>query len=128
MELRKVLVVDDDPDARETVKFILEDKGFEVEEAFDGQMGIDAAKASKPDLIIMDAMMPKKDGYIACMEIKRDESLAQVPIVMLSGVEDHVRGETGAKNVKSSLDADEFLPKPIDPIKFIEIIDRLFDS
>jgi len=128
MEQRKALVVDDDPDARETVRFILEDKGFEVEEAYDGQMGVDAAKASRPDLIIMDAMMPKKDGYIACMEIKREESLAQVPIVMLSGVEDHVRGEPGAKNVKSSLDADEFLQKPIEPGRFIEIIDRLMEQ
>jgi CheY-like chemotaxis protein len=124
----KILVVDDDSDARETVKLILEDRGFEVEEASDGQMGIDAAKASRPDLIIMDAMMPRKDGYVACMEIKRDSTLAQVPIVMLSGVEDHVRGEPGAKNVKSSLEADEFLSKPIEPDKFIQIVDRLLEQ
>jgi CheY-like chemotaxis protein len=61
------------------------------------------------------------------MEIKRDNTLAQVPIVMLSGVEDHVRGEPGAKNVKSSFDADEFLPKPIEPDKFIQIVDRLLE-
>jgi CheY-like chemotaxis protein len=117
---KKVLVVDDDPDARETVRFVLEAEGYEVLEAEDGQMGVEMVRSLKPDLVIMDMMMPRKDGFVACMELKKDPCLSKTPIIMLSGIEDHVRGETASRNVQSGLLADVYIAKPIEPAKFLQ--------
>jgi CheY-like chemotaxis protein len=125
---RKVLVVDDNPDARETVRFILEAEGYEVIEACDGQMGVEVARSLKPDLIVMDMMMPRKDGFVACLELKRDPDLSRTPIIMLSGIEDHVRGDTASKNVQSGLQADVYMAKPIEAEKFIQVVSELLAS
>jgi len=125
---RKVLVVDDNPDARETVRLILEAEGYEVIEACDGQMGVEVARSSKPALIIMDMMMPKKDGFVACLELKRDPDLSGTPIIMLSGIEDHVRTDTAFKNVQSGLQADVYMAKPIEAEKFIQVVSELLAS
>jgi CheY-like chemotaxis protein len=125
---KKVLVVDDNPDARETVRLILEAEGYEVIEACDGQMGVEVAQSSKPDLIVMDMMMPKKDGFVACLELKRDPDLSQTPIIMLSGIEDHVRGDTALKNVQSGLQAEVYMAKPIEAEKFIQVVSELLAS
>jgi CheY-like chemotaxis protein len=125
---KKVLVVDDNFDARETVRLILEAEGYEVIEASDGQMGVEVARSSKPDLIVMDMMMPKKDGFVACLELKRDPDLFQTPIIMLSGIEDHVRGDTAFKNVQSGLQADVYMAKPIEVEKFIQVVSELLAS
>jgi CheY-like chemotaxis protein len=125
---RKVLVVDDNPDARETVRLILEAEGYEVIEAYDGQMGVDLARSARPDLIVMDMMMPKKDGFVACLELKRDPDLFGTPIIMLSGIEDHVRANTAPQNVRSGLQADIFLGKPIEAERFIQVVSELLAS
>ncbi len=122
---KKILVVDDEPDSRETVRFILEAEGYEVLEAEDGQMGVEMVRTARPDLVIMDMMMPKKDGFVACMEIKKDPSHSKTPILMLSGIEDHVRGESASRNIQSGLLADLFMAKPIEPAKFLQAVSDL---
>ena len=123
---KRILVVDDSPDARETVRFILEAEGYDVLEACDGQMGVETAKSFLPDLIVLDMMMPKKDGFVASMEIKRDPKLAHIPIVVLSGIEEHIRGDS--KNVQSGLRADVFMQKPVDPNAFVATVNKLLES
>ncbi len=125
---KKILVVDDDPDARETVRFILETDGYEVIEAEDGQMGVEMVRSLKPDLVIMDMMMPRKDGFVACMELKKDPYLSKTPIIMLSGIEDHVRGETASRNIQSGLLADVYMAKPIEPAKFLQVVSGFLTS
>jgi two-component system alkaline phosphatase synthesis response regulator PhoP len=79
-------------------------------------------------LIVMDMMMPKKDGFVACLELKRDPDLSQTPIIMLSGIEDHVRGDTALKNVQSGLQAEVYMAKPIEAEKFIQVVSELLAS
>jgi len=125
---KKVLVVDDDPDAREIVRFVLEAEGYEVIEAEDGQMGVEMVRSLNPDLVIMDMMMPRKDGFVACMELKKDPYLSKTPVIMLSGIEDHVRGETASRNIQSGLLADVYMAKPIEPAKFLQAVSDLLAS
>jgi CheY-like chemotaxis protein len=125
---RKVLVVDDNPDARETVRLILEAEGYEVLEACDGERGVEMARSSAPDLIVMDMMMPKKDGFVACLELKRDPHFSGTPIIMLSGIENHLRAGSAAKNIQSGLQADVYLGKPIEAERFIHIVSELLAS
>ena len=125
MGKKRILVVDDDRDARDMVRYILEAEGFEIIEATDGQMAVESAQSSRPDLIVMDMMMPKKDGFVATMDIRRDASLGDVPIVVLTGIDDHVRGEAAAKNVRSGLAADAFLQKPIEPEELLKAVREL---
>jgi two-component system alkaline phosphatase synthesis response regulator PhoP len=91
-------------------------------------MGVEVAQSSKPDLIVMDMMMPKKDGFVACLEIKRDPDLSRTPIIMLSGIEDHVRGDTAFKNIRSGLQADVYMAKPVEAERFIQAVSELLAS
>jgi CheY-like chemotaxis protein len=79
-----ILCVDDNPSQLVLLRFLLERAGFEVSLAANGQEAIDLTPTLKPDLILMDMMMPVKDGYQASVEIKADPDLAQIPIVLLT--------------------------------------------
>ena len=82
---RKVLVVDDEPDAVEFVQAVLEEAGYEVAGAADGEAGLEAARAQVPDLVILDVQMPGKDGFTVFAEMRKDPELAGIPVVMLTG-------------------------------------------
>ena len=73
MDKKYILVVDDDPDLVETVAMMLESKGCEVGQAYDGVEGEESIKERRPDLVILDIMMPRKDGYVLCAEMKANE-------------------------------------------------------
>ncbi len=81
--MAKILVVDDEPDMVEMIKAALESAHHQVLAAYNGQEGIDKAKKERPDAIILDIMMPVKDGFAACKEIKEDPLLKQIPILVL---------------------------------------------
>ena len=83
---KKVMVVDDD---EKTVKFLtaaLEENGYETISASDGREGLEKLQNEKPDLAILDVMMPKKTGFVLFKQIRRDENLKDIPIIMLTGV------------------------------------------
>ena len=79
-EKKRILVVDDEPDFVSIVKKNLEKAGFDVEVAYDGVEGIDKVKANPPDAIVLDVMMPEKDGYKVCSELKADEKYNDIPM------------------------------------------------
>jgi len=79
-----ILVVDDNPDVRLALSTLLQDEGYEVAEASDGDLGLDAARERKPDLILLDLMMPRMDGFETHKELKKDENLADIPVVVLT--------------------------------------------
>src|SRR4030042_2690781 len=86
-DLEKViLIVEDDPKSMTLTKDLLKISGYKTIQASDGQQGVELAKSAKPDLILMDIMMPKKDGYAACHDIKADQTTKHIPIVMLTAV------------------------------------------
>jgi len=109
MTPKKILIVDDEVDLLETVRFPLELEGFDTLVAYNGEDGLNQARKEKPDLIILDLMLPKLDGYKVCRLLKFDERYKDIPILMLTAKtqeKDKILGkETGA---------DEYITKPFE--------------
>lgn len=115
----KILVVDDDSNIRELIRQELEEEGFLIIEAADGVEAIAKAKEKKPDLIILDVMMPKIDGYDTAAVLKNDSQTSKIPIIILSILEDRERGYR--------LGIDSYLHKPLAPDILIREIDSLIN-
>jgi DNA-binding response OmpR family regulator len=114
MSPKYILVVDDDPDLVETIGMMLESKGCEVGKAYDGIEGEECIKERRPDLIILDIMMPRKDGYVLCAELKADDKTKDIPVILLTAVGEAVPSTKYSHADGMSTEADEYLPKPID--------------
>ena len=108
----RILVVDDEPDFAAIVQRNLEKEGFEVDVAYDGVEGMEKVADNPPDAIVLDVMMPEKDGYEMCSELKADEKYADIPVVMLTAVADHVASTRYSHADGVSMEADDYLPKP----------------
>lgn len=104
--LTKILVIDDDPNITDLLKIYLEKEGYEVKTAADGQEGLTTFKMYEPDLVLLDVMLPRKDGLQICREI-RDHS--SKPVIMISA-----KGETFDKVLGLELGADDYIVKPLD--------------
>ncbi|MEJ2157121.1 MAG: response regulator [Desulfobacteraceae bacterium] len=111
-EAKRILVVDDEPDFAAIVQDCMKKEGFAVEIAYDGMEALEKVKASPPDAIILDVMMPRKDGYAVCAELKSDLQFRNIPIVMLTAVADHVSSTSYSHNDGLTMEADDYLPKP----------------
>jgi DNA-binding response OmpR family regulator len=109
-----ILVVDDDPDLVETVAMMLESKGCEVGRAYDGVEGEESIKMRRPDLIILDVMMPRKDGYVLCAELKAKAETADIPVVLLTAVGEAVPTTIYTHADGMATEADDYIAKPID--------------
>jgi DNA-binding response OmpR family regulator len=114
MSDKYILVVDDDPDLVETVALMLESKGCEVGRAYDGVEGEESIKERRPDLVVLDIMMPRKDGYVLCAELKADEKTRDIPILLLTAVGEAVPTTTYTHADGMSTEADDYIAKPID--------------
>jgi DNA-binding response OmpR family regulator len=125
MSKKYILVVDDDPDLVETVAMMLESKGCEVGQAYDGIEGEESIKARRPDLIILDIMMPRKDGYVLCSELKQNEKTRDIPVVLLTAVGDAVPSTRYSHADGMATEADEYIPKPIDTEGLWEVVKNL---
>lgn len=84
MDKKKVLVIDDEPDFLEMIKIRLEANGYEVIDAYDGEEGLKKAEGENPDIILLDIMMPKKDGYTLLRELKHKKATKSIPIIVLT--------------------------------------------
>ncbi len=122
---KRILIIDDDPDQVETVSMMLESKGFEPIAAYDGKEGLAKAKSEKPDLIILDVMMPNMDGYEVSKELKKDETLENIPVIMLTAVGEHVSGTKYSHASGMELEADDFFQKPVEPKQLVERVAEL---
>lgn len=122
-EKQLVMVVDDDPDLVEAVSMKLESRGYRVARAYDGQEAMEQILAEKPALVILDVMMPRKNGWAACDEIKKDDSLKDIIVVMLTAVGDAVQSTSYTHHDGKTTLADDYIPKPIDIDKLMEIVD-----
>ncbi len=109
---KKILVVDDEPDFASIVQGNLEKEGFEVDVAYNGVEGIEKVKADVPDAIVLDVMMPEKDGYEVCKELKADEKYADIPIILLTAVASHVTSTRYSHADGMSTEADDYIAKP----------------
>jgi DNA-binding response OmpR family regulator len=122
-----VLVVDDDPDLVETVAMMLESKGCEVGRAYDGVEGEESIKERAPDLVILDIMMPRKDGYVLCAELKANEETRDIPVVLLTAVGEAVPTTTYTHADGMSTEADDYIAKPIDTEGLWEVVSGLLE-
>ncbi len=126
-EKKRILVVDDEPDFVSIVKKNLEKAGFDVEVAYDGVEGIEKVKANPPDAIVLDVMMPEKDGYKVCSELKSDEKYNDIPILLLTAVADHVSSTRYSHYDGMSTEADDYLPKPASADDILDSIKSLLN-
>ena len=105
----RILVVDDEPDLLSVLRFGLEIEGFDVIEASDGEQGLALAREHTPDLVVLDLMLPRMDGYKVCRALKFDQRYKRIPIFILSARS----GETDRK-LALELGADDYITKPYD--------------
>lgn len=107
---KKILFIDDEADLVKVVTFRLERAGYEVISALDGQEGLDKARGEKPDLIVLDLMLPKVNGYKVCRMLKFDEKYKYIPIVMFTA-----RAQEADKKMGKEVGADAYIVKPFEP-------------
>lgn len=114
---KRVLVVDDEPDVLLLCRVNLEFEGYQVSTAPDGEAGLEACRELRPDVVLLDVMMPKMDGWQVLEAIKADEELQQIPVVMLTAKvqdEDQIRGWSAG--------AAEYITKPFSPLSLSQVI------
>jgi DNA-binding response OmpR family regulator len=125
MSSKYILVVDDDPDLVETVGMLLESKGFEVGKAYDGIEGEEAIKKRRPDVLILDVMMPRKNGYQLCKELKSNKWTQEIPVILLTAVGEAVPTTTYTHYEGMTIEAEDFIPKPVDAQTLVQAVERL---
>ena len=117
-----ILVVDDDPDLVESVSMKLESENFRVAKAYDGIEAMDRIKDERPALIILDVMMPRKNGHELCDELKNSDDYKDIVIVLLTAVADAVTSTSYTHMDGKTTLADDFIPKPIELDKLMEMV------
>lgn len=115
-EASTVLVIDDDPDARDLVVRCLSKQGFRVESSASGQAGLQLAKELRPDAITLDVMMPSMDGWTVLSALKADPDLVDIPVIMMTFLDDKERG--------LELGAAEYVRKPLDYKRFVAMLSK----
>lgn len=119
MSKKKVLIVDDEPDIVESIKFNLELENIECIDAYDGEEAFSKAKKENPDLILLDIMLPKMNGYKVARLLKFDESYKHISIIMLTA-------KTQEKDIKTGEEtgADEYVTKPFDMDMLVALVKK----
>jgi len=122
----KILLVDDDPDFVAATKTVLESRSdYKVLTASDGVFGLSTAKAEKPDLIILDVIMPFEDGFTAARELKADPELSKIPVIILTSFSRRM-GETDVSVAQGmELEAEDYVEKPVSPQELLQKVDQL---
>jgi two-component system alkaline phosphatase synthesis response regulator PhoP len=122
----KILLVDDDQDFVAATKMVLESRPeYKVLTANDGVFGLPIAKAEKPNLIILDVIMPFEDGFTAARQFKADPEVAEIPIIILTSFSQRI-GETDISVFQGmNLDAEDYIEKPVSPNELLTRVDRL---
>lgn len=124
MSKKYIMVVDDDPDLVESVSMKLESKNYRVSKAYDGEEAWAKIKEEKPDLVLLDVMMPKKNGYELCQEIKSDPEYKGVAVALLTAVGDAIKTTSYTHFDGKTTMADDFIAKPIDLDNLMEIVEE----
>lgn len=123
----KILVVDDDPDMRDTLQIILESGGYMVVMAEDGEQCLVKLKEEQPDLILLDLLMPRMDGFEVCKTLKdpRYAKYGDVPIIILSSVQEGVSQRRYELETGVQLDVDDYVEKPIESSVLLERVGKI---
>ncbi len=118
---RRILCIEDEPEMIDLIRLILERKGFEVLGAVGGQEGLDAIRREKPDLVLLDLMMPDVDGWEVYRQMKADEELQNTPVVVVTAKAQSIDKVLGLHIAK----VDDYVTKPFGPGDLAESVDRV---
>jgi DNA-binding response OmpR family regulator len=120
---KKILIADDEPNIVAAIEFLLQQSGYEVRIAQDGEQALESVEAWIPDLVLLDVMMPKKSGYEVCTRIRERSDWRHIKIVMLSA-----KGREAEVSKGLSIGADLYVTKPFSTRELIATIKRLLDQ
>lgn len=120
---KKILVVDDEPDVVSLLSLLLKAQGFEVITAIDGQTALEKARTGKPDLILLDIMLPRIDGYKVARMLKFDEKYKNIPIIMLTA-----KIQDRDKDIGLQMGADDYITKPFDTAALVEKVKEIINK
>jgi two-component system alkaline phosphatase synthesis response regulator PhoP len=123
----KILIVDDDPDIRDALTMILEAQGYQVATAKDGGEGLASLKTQKPDLMILDLLMPRMDGFAVCKELQdpRWSKFKDMPILILTSVREEASRRRYELETGLELNVDDYVEKPVSPDVLLERVKQL---
>ena len=120
MDQKKILVVDDESDLVAMISIRLEASGYKVVAAYDGQEALEKVRQENPDLIVLDIMIPKLDGYKVCRMLKFDEKYKHIPIILFSA-----RAQESDKKLGERVGANAYITKPFEPKVLLDKIKEL---
>jgi two-component system cell cycle response regulator DivK len=123
MSKGRILIVEDNMDNYELVRFVLERAGYDVFLAVNGRDGVDAARLQKPDLILMDLGLPEMDGWTASQKLKSDDATKSIPVYALSA---HTLPQDRKRAMQAGCDG--YVTKPIHVQSFLKLIDETFEN
>ena len=117
---KKILIVDDEPHVIKSLTFVLTREGYDVSSAENGEDAMTKIRQSKPSLVFLDVMMPKKNGYEVCREVKKDSGLRDIRVIMLTA-----KGQETDREKGLDVGADEFMTKPFSPMRILDKVKEL---
>jgi two-component system response regulator VicR len=120
-ELRKVVCVEDEPEMIDLIQLILNRKGFEVIGANGGIKGLEAIRRVKPDLVLLDLMMPEMDGWQVYQQLKADESTAEIPVIVVTAKAQNIDKVLGLHIAK----VDDYISKPFSLQELVDRVDKV---
>ena len=123
-DTRRILCIEDEPEMIDLIRLILERKGFEVLGAVGGQEGLEAVRSEKPDLVLLDLMMPDVDGWEVYRQMKADAAIKDIPVVVVTAKAQSIDKVLGLHIAK----VDDYVTKPFGPGDLLEAVDRVFEK
>jgi two-component system alkaline phosphatase synthesis response regulator PhoP len=121
----KILLIDDDHDFVEATRTVLESVPYEVTVAYGGEEGLEKVEEERPDLILLDIIMPTQDGFYVCEKLKSDPELWHIPVIMLTSLSQRISDTAYSVQDGMMLEADDFIDKPVRPAELLARVARL---
>jgi len=121
--MRKLLIADDETGIRELVRMTLESDAYEIVEASNGEEAVALARELHPELVLLDVMMPRLDGFEACLKIKEDPATSDIVVVMLTA-----RAQESDRELGQAAGADEYFTKPFSPVALMRLVEEIYST
>jgi two-component system phosphate regulon response regulator PhoB len=121
--VKKLLIADDEEGIRALVRMTLDTESLEILEAADGDEAVTLARENRPDVILLDVMMPGRSGFDVCRTLKSDPATAAIPVVILTA-----KAQTADREEGRAAGADDYLTKPFSPVELLHKVDDLLDE
>ncbi len=116
----RILIAEDEPNIVESLSFVLEREGFEVSAVFDGESALERLRSDPPDVMILDLMLPRRNGFEVLKEVKASATLRAIPVVVLTA-----KGQAHDRRMAEGLGVDGFMTKPFSNRALVELVRRL---